>query len=130
MEYSISFNLEKVHTPLLMEQMGYGVHDDILGSRPVNLSLDFEILTGLTRLGKPVELYYYPDEDHQPDHPRARLASLERNIDWYRFWLHGYEDPARKNDEQFVRWRHLRELRDADLTLIGKDGGRHSASLH
>ena len=113
-KYSISFNLDKVHTPLLMEEMGFGVHDDILGSIPRNLAVRYEIVKGLTRLGKPVEMYYYPNEGHAPDGPKARLASLQRNVDWYRFWLQGYEDPAPEKKEQNLRWRKLRELYTAD----------------
>ncbi|HUD55255.1 MAG TPA: prolyl oligopeptidase family serine peptidase [Terracidiphilus sp.] len=112
--YSISFNLEKIHTPLLMEEMGYGVHDDMRGVVPLNLVGRYEIYKGLTRLGKPVEMYYYPDEDHAPDHPQARLASLQRNVDWYRFWLQRYEDPDQAKKEQYIRWRRLRELQRAD----------------
>jgi dipeptidyl aminopeptidase/acylaminoacyl peptidase len=114
-QYSISFNLDKVHTPLLMEEMGYAVHDDILGSMPQNLAVRYELVKGLTRLGKPVELYYYPDEGHAPDNPSARLATLQRNVDWYRFWLQGYEDPDPVKKEQNLRWRRLRDLHIADL---------------
>jgi len=114
-DHSISFNLEKVHTPLLMEEMGYGVHDDRPGSIPETLALSYEVFAGLSRLGKAVELYYYPDESHRPDHPKARLASLQRNVDWYRFWLQGYERPTPEDPDQYKRWEHLRDLRDTDL---------------
>jgi dipeptidyl aminopeptidase/acylaminoacyl peptidase len=115
MKYSISFNLEKIHTPLLMEEMGYGIQEDKVGSTPFNLAGRYEIVTGLTRLRKPIEMYYYPEEDHEPDHPQARLANVQRNVDWYRFWLQGYERPNPEDPDQYKRWEHLRELRDADL---------------
>jgi dipeptidyl aminopeptidase/acylaminoacyl peptidase len=114
-KYSITFNLDRIHTPLLMEEMGYGVHDDILGALPRNLADRYEILKGLTRLAKPVEMYYYPNEDHAPDDPKARLASLQRNVDWYRFWLQGYEDQDPKKEDQYRRWRKLRDLETADF---------------
>jgi dipeptidyl aminopeptidase/acylaminoacyl peptidase len=113
-KYSISFNLDKVHTPLLMEEMGYGTREDDQHLVPRSLAVRFEISSGLTRLGKPVEMYFYPDEGHQPEHPKARLASLQRNLDWYRFWLQGYERPHPEDPDQYKRWEHLRELRDAD----------------
>jgi dipeptidyl aminopeptidase/acylaminoacyl peptidase len=113
-KYSISFNLDKVHTPLLMEEMGYNVHDDKSYSLPLSLAVYYEVAKGLTSLGKPVEMYYYPDEDHQLDHPRARLTTLQRSLDWYRFWLQGYERPNPEDPDQYKRWEHLRELRDAD----------------
>lgn len=110
LDYSISFNLTKMHTPLLMEEMGYGVPYTSIFAPPLHLAIPYEIFVGLTRLRKPVELYYYPDEDHQPDHPKARLASLQRNVDWYRFWLQGYERPHPSDIDQYVRWRSMRAL--------------------
>ena len=38
-----------------------------------------------------------------------RLASMERNLDWFRFWLQGYEDPRADKQEQYARWRGLKE---------------------
>lgn len=115
LRYSVSFNLERIHTPLLMEAMGYGVRDDYPGAIPFNLIPRFEILAGLTALGKPVEMYYYPDETHEPDHPKARLASLLRNIDWYRFWLQGYERSGSGIAEQYERWQKLKQLHQSDI---------------
>jgi dipeptidyl aminopeptidase/acylaminoacyl peptidase len=110
LDYSISFNLDKVRTPLLMEQMGGGVPFVSERSIPAQLIPSLEIFMGLQRLKRPVELYYYPNEDHQPDNPQARLASLQRNVDWYRFWLQGYERPNPENPEQYIRWSALRSL--------------------
>jgi dipeptidyl aminopeptidase/acylaminoacyl peptidase len=113
-KYSISFNVNKIHTPLLMEEMGYGaLYDDALRP-PLNLTAHFELFTGLNRLDKPVELYYYPLEEHAPDHPQARLASLQRNVDWYRFWLQGFERPGAQDPDQYVRWEHLRVLQNRE----------------
>lgn len=114
LDYSVSFNLDKIHTPLLMEQMGDGTPYDNVAAPPVGLAQSFEVFSGMNRLNKPVELYYYPTEDHTPDHPRARLATMQRNLDWYRFWLQGYERPNPEDPNQYVRWRHLRELQEED----------------
>lgn len=113
-KYSISFNTDRIHTPLLMEVMGNGAPDESLGGRPANLSVRFEIVNTLNHLKRPVELYYYPDDEHQPEHPRARLASLKRNIDWYRFWLQGYERPSPADPKQYTRWRLLRQLQEEE----------------
>jgi dipeptidyl aminopeptidase/acylaminoacyl peptidase len=114
-KYSISFNLDKIHTPLLMEIMGYGTRDDDQNLFPANLAVRYEISRGLMRLGKPVEMYFYPNEGHQPDHPKARIASVERNVDWYRFWLQGYEDVDPSKKDQYARWRALKVLHEQDL---------------
>jgi dipeptidyl aminopeptidase/acylaminoacyl peptidase len=119
MQYSISFNLDKIHTPLLMEEMGNGVPYNSEKSPPLNLALPFEVFTGLKQLSKPVELYYYPNEPHQLNHPQARAASIQRNVDWYRFWLQGFERPNPEDPEQYKRWGQLRELQGAEDSAMG-----------
>ncbi len=114
LDYSISFNMDKIHTPLLLEGFGYGVYDNVPGMIPVNLALDSEIFVGLSRLAKPVDYYYYPGSIHRMDSGPGHVANLNRNYDWYRFWLQGYEDPDLVKKEQYQRWEHLRDLRDAD----------------
>ncbi len=41
--------------------------------------------------------------------PAHRLASMQRNLDWYSFWLLGREhtDPAMR--DQNARWRAMRD---------------------
>jgi dipeptidyl aminopeptidase/acylaminoacyl peptidase len=108
-KYSISFNLPKIHTPLLMEVMGYGHSYDNDNTPPSNLVLKSEVFAGLGRLGNPVEMYYYPLEEHQPNHPQARLSSMQRNLDWYRFWLLNYDRPNPEDPDQYTRWRGMRD---------------------
>lgn len=107
-DYSISFNTERIHTPLLKEEMGYGQRDDNPVRPPNSLAIAFELVTALEKQNKPVELYYYPNEVHQVEHPVARIASLQRNIDWFRFWLQGYERPHPDDKEQYIRWEEMR----------------------
>ena len=92
--------------------MGYGTAYKNPETPPIGLAVSFEVFTGLNRLGKAVELYYYPNEDHTPDHPKARLATMQRNLDWYRFWLKGEEDSDPTKTEQYTRWRELRKLQE------------------
>jgi hypothetical protein len=114
LDYSISFNLDKIRTPLLMEQMGYGIPYDRPDAPPYSLVSSFEVFSGLNRLSKPVELYYYPNEGHTPEHPQARLATMQRNLDWYCFWLQGYERPSPEDPNQYPRWHKLRDLQQED----------------
>jgi prolyl oligopeptidase family protein len=122
LKYSVSFNLDKIHTPLLMEEMGDGVHYDNPSLLPISLAQSFEVFAGLNRLHNPVELYYYPNDGHEPEHPQARLATLERNVDWYRFWLQGYERANPEDPNQYSRWHGLKrmlQLRDTGPSRSG-----------
>jgi dipeptidyl aminopeptidase/acylaminoacyl peptidase len=110
LKYAPAFNVDRIHTPVLMEEMGHGISYDNEQAPPLSLVSHFELFTGLNRLGTPVELYYYPREGHTPDHPQARLASLQRNVDWYRFWLQDYERQDPEDTDQYKRWEHLRDV--------------------
>ena len=63
----------------------------------------------LADLGRPVELYLYPNELHVRNQPRHRLEIYERNLDWFRFWLKEEQDPDPAKTEQYKRWKHLRD---------------------
>ncbi|WP_374394891.1 Atxe2 family lasso peptide isopeptidase [Sphingopyxis sp.] len=67
-----------------------------------------EFHTKLKRAGKPAELVVYADELHNKYQPRHKRAVYERNLDWFRFWLTGEEDPAPGKSTQYERWRHYR----------------------
>jgi len=68
----------------------------------------------LLRLRKPVELVYLPEGEHILEKPWERLISQQGNVDWFRFWLQGYEDPDPAKAEQYARWRELRKLQQAN----------------
>lgn len=67
-----------------------------------------EFYTALRRLGKPVELVIYPDEGHIYSQPKHRLASMQRNLDWFAFWLLGRVDPDVAKREQYARWEAMK----------------------
>lgn len=106
-DYSVSFNLERIRTPLLIEEMGHGNAYDDPNLVPADLAAAFEVFTGLNVMHKPVEMYYYPNEGHTPEHPVARLETMQRNVDWYRFWLEGYVRPDPEDKDQYNRWRAM-----------------------
>jgi dipeptidyl aminopeptidase/acylaminoacyl peptidase len=58
-----------------------------------------------------VDLYVFPNEPHQKFQPRHKLAAYERNIDWFRFWLQGYEDPDPAKREEYKHWRAMKASR-------------------
>jgi dipeptidyl aminopeptidase/acylaminoacyl peptidase len=54
------------------------------------------------------DLYAFPNEPHQKFQPKHKLAAYARNVDWFRFWLQGYEDSDPSKADQYARWRTLR----------------------
>jgi dipeptidyl aminopeptidase/acylaminoacyl peptidase len=106
LKYAPAFNAQHVQSPLLMEYTGSG-------HMPHGPTDAYEFFTALYRQNKPVELYFYPLGDHPLDTPSERVASLQRNVDWFRFWIQGYEGKAPDYDpDQYVRWRTLRKQQE------------------
>jgi dipeptidyl aminopeptidase/acylaminoacyl peptidase len=64
----------------------------------------------LEELGKPVELFIYPNEGHVKVQAAHRYEIYERNLDWFRFWLKDEEDPNPLKKAQYLRWHKLREM--------------------
>ena len=60
------------------------------------------------------DLYVFAHEPHQKFQPRHKLAVYERNLDWFRFWLMGTEDPDPAKASQYAYWRLMR-ARASDL---------------
>jgi dipeptidyl aminopeptidase/acylaminoacyl peptidase len=102
-KYAPPFNAARVRTPVLMEYTRTAEHG-------------FEFFTALSRLGKLVQFYRYPQGKHPLDSPWERVASLQRNVDWFRFWMEGYEGSAPAYDPmQYARWRAMREMSHGKL---------------
>ena len=96
---SPGFNIDRVSTPLL-----------IFAPNPLSVLFQWEWYAGLKRLDKPVEMVVVEDGEHQLQKPWDRRASLERNVDWFRFWLKAEEDSDPEKGDQYTRWRGLRRL--------------------
>jgi dipeptidyl aminopeptidase/acylaminoacyl peptidase len=94
---SPSFNLDRVHTPIRVE--GYG---------PGSLLGQWGWLTGLSTLGKPVELINLPYATHLLVRPWDRYVSEQGTVDWFSFWLLGFEDDNPRKGEQYRRWERLK----------------------
>src|SRR5580700_5586341 len=112
---SPSFNLEKVNAPLRI--VAHGPESFLLDNWQTYASLRF--------LHKPVDLILMnPDSvnlkhKHVPEHvlsnPVLRLASQGGSVDWFRFWLQGYEGRAPKWDpDQYRRWEKLCDMQIAE----------------
>jgi hypothetical protein len=96
-EAAPGFRLHPVRTPLRLEAI-----------RPGGILGRWEIYASLRLQGKPVDLIYIPDGQHVLQKPLERLASQQGNVDWFRFWLQNYEDPAAEKRAHFARWRVMR----------------------
>ena len=101
LKYASPFNADRVKAAVLMEF-----------TAPIEDA--YEFFVALARQGKPVELYCYPKGAHPLDTPAERLASLRRNVDWFRFWIQGYERREADDPEQYDRWSEMRSRRDLE----------------
>jgi Prolyl oligopeptidase family len=104
------FHLDKVEAPLL-----------ITAIKPKAIPEEWEIYSSLYQQKKPVELVYIPKGQHILQQPLDRLASQQGNVDWFRFWLQGYERENVEDSSQYSRWRKLRDLQ------VGRDPESHRA---
>jgi dipeptidyl aminopeptidase/acylaminoacyl peptidase len=98
---SPGFNLDKITTPLL-----------VVGGGRLGLLHMWEPYAGLRYLNKPVDLLMLNTHEHVLTNPAVRMASQGGSVDWFRFWLQGYEDPDPAKNEQYARWHKLKQLQD------------------
>jgi dipeptidyl aminopeptidase/acylaminoacyl peptidase len=96
---SPALNAGRIHAPLLMQ----------LPEQEARYVI--ELYARLSNSATPVELYAFPDEPHIKIQPRHKLAAYARNLDWFRFWLQGHNDPDPSKHDQYRRWTALLERR-------------------
>jgi dipeptidyl aminopeptidase/acylaminoacyl peptidase len=99
LKQSPAFLMDRIETPLRLQTLG-----------PDSVLADWHWYSGLSRLGKPIEMIYIPDGKHILEKPWERMTSQQGNVDWFCFWLKGEEDPNPTKAEQYKRWRELRSL--------------------
>ena len=97
LKLSPPLNVANVMGPVLM---GFNSNEAVYG---------FEMLSALRREGIPVEFWVYPGEGHIFTTPEHRFISMQRNLDWFNFWLYAREDPDPAKQEQYDRWREMRK---------------------
>jgi hypothetical protein len=93
---SPELNLDRIHAPILMQFPEEEYMFDLNYAIPMMLS-------------HRADLYVFPNEPHNKFQPKHKLAVYERNLDWFRFWLQGYEDPNPAKREQYIHWREMRD---------------------
>ena len=77
-------------------------------------------------LGKPFDLFVFPDEYHVKWQPRHRLAIYERSLRWFEFWLMQRESPDTAFAAEYARWSAWRE----DLAQTDTSGQIAQPRLH
>ncbi|WP_244624375.1 Atxe2 family lasso peptide isopeptidase [Sphingomonas sp. So64.6b] len=94
-EIAISPNAAEIRAPILAQ-----ASDDEYWSA-------LQTFTALRELGRPIELFVFPNEHHVKWQPAHRLAVYTRSIDWFDYWLNGVKTPGRA--EEIARWEALRQ---------------------
>ena len=93
--YSLGANAGWLRTPILFQL----TQDEFRLGLATFVTLDLHAV--------PVEMHVFAGDYHQKWHPAHRLASYERAIDWFDFWLNGREDGSPAKAAQYQRWRAL-----------------------
>jgi dipeptidyl aminopeptidase/acylaminoacyl peptidase len=99
LEMAPGFHLDQVRSPLRIEAI-----------TPISVLGEWEIYSSLKQQRKPVDLIYFPEGQHIHQKPLERLTSQQGNVDWFRFWLQGYEDPDNSKRGEYRRWEEMRRL--------------------
>lgn len=110
-EVSPAYQLDRIKAPILFQ----------LPEQEFRVTLDYAL--PLVRRHQ-ADIYAFPDESHIKFQPRHKLAVYERNIDWFRFWLQGYEDPTPDKAGQYHIWRGMKKKAGSS----GSGTGAHDGS--
>ncbi|WP_129778438.1 prolyl oligopeptidase family serine peptidase [Peristeroidobacter soli] len=96
---SPALRTHRVRAPVLVEADAFAAH------------YQMEMYAALRARNVPVELYVYPAEGHSFYRPEHRFYSMQRNLDWFSFWLLDREDDDAAKVEQYARWRVMKQWR-------------------
>lgn len=101
--HSPEFKLHRIRTPLL-----------VVGEGGASILEMWEPYAALRYLHKPVDLVLLHTDEHILSNPAVLMASQTGTVDWFRFWLQGYEDPTPSRRAQYLRWETLCTLQSAE----------------
>lgn len=105
------FNLDKIEAPVLFQ----------MPEQEYLMAVEYTL--PLIRKER-ADMYVFPDEPHIKFQPMHKLAAYERNVDWFRFWLQGYEDPNPAKMRQYKHWRRMRRAMHADASYAPRGAER------
>ena len=97
---AMSMNADKIVTPILEN------------ASDTEYLIYVSTFRSLKDVGKPIELYIYPNELHVRNQPKHKLEIYERNFDWFCFWLKDEENTSPRDPRQLGRWRQMRQFQD------------------
>ena len=66
----------------------------------------------LNALGGAADILYFATASHSTTRPQHRFRSLTTHLDWWRFWLQGYEDSDPSKTQQYQHWEALRNRQE------------------
>lgn len=108
-ERSPAYQLDRIGAPILFQ----------LPEKEYRETLDYAI--PLMRRHQ-ADMYVFPYETHIKHQPQHKLAVYERNVDWFRFWLQGYEDPNSEKAGQYRVWREMKKAAKRHFDVGAHDG--------
>jgi dipeptidyl aminopeptidase/acylaminoacyl peptidase len=88
-------HISAIHAPILFQ----------LADRELFGAL--RLIKHLNDAHKPSDTYIFNHEFHEKWQPAHRLAIYNRNLDWFRFWLQGYESADPSKAAQYATWKRL-----------------------
>lgn len=109
-EVSPAYRLDRIKAPILFQ----------LPEQEYRMTLEYSLPLAHRHQA---DIYVFPDETHIKFQPRHKLAVYERNVDWFRFWLQGYEDPRSDKAGQYRIWRGMREKTAQSRSGVGAHDG-------
>ncbi|GGG99487.1 hypothetical protein GCM10011586_13800 [Silvibacterium dinghuense] len=98
-DHSPEFKMQNINAPLM-----------VVGEGEASLLSMWEPYAALRYLHKPTDLVLLHTDEHILTNPAVRMASQGGSVDWFRFWLQGYEDPVPAKAEQYRRWEGLCDM--------------------
>jgi dipeptidyl aminopeptidase/acylaminoacyl peptidase len=102
----VADHVEKIEAPVLM---------NIADQEMIGM---LRLLRQMDEANKPYDIFVFPQENHFKWQPAHLYAIMTRNLDWFLFWLQGIEDHASGKQQQYGRWRKLRNLQSKDAGVF------------
>jgi dipeptidyl aminopeptidase/acylaminoacyl peptidase len=93
-DFSLSLNVEKVRSPILVNASGL----------ELDVQMEWEALRRFADAGRPLEMHVAPDEDHVVSQPAHRLIEWRRNVQWFEYWLQDRREADAVDADQYRRW--------------------------